>query len=253
MSQFDAQPLRASDISPTRSVQNRGVQNRASGGGMNLNDSVYDRLLRERIIFLGQPVDDTIANQICAQLLLLSAEDSTRDINLYINSPGGSVTAGMAIFDTMELIECDVATWAMGLAASMGQFLLSAGTKGKRYALPHARILMHQGSAGIGGTASDIKIQAEQWNLTKREMAEITAEHTGQTVERINVDSDRDRWFTAKEALDYGFVDHIVSRANQVPGGVTPADVSPDPSETTADPSETAEPSTTTNDPTETK
>ncbi|MGI8879299.1 MAG: ATP-dependent Clp protease proteolytic subunit [Jatrophihabitans sp.] len=197
---------------------------------MSLNDSVYDRLLRERIVFLGQQVDDTIANQICAQLLLLSAEDDTRDINLYINSPGGSVTAGMAIFDTMELIECDVATWGMGLAASMGQFLLSAGTRGKRYALPHSRILMHQGSAGIGGTASDIKIQAEQWNLTKQEMAEITAEHTGQSVEQVLKDSDRDRWFTSQEALDYGFIDHIVSRASEVPGGIAPADVSAKPS-----------------------
>ena len=168
-----------------------------AGAGMNLNDSVYDRLLRERIIFLGQQVDDTIANQICAQLLLLAAEDPERDINLYINSPGGSVTAGMAIFDTMQLVECDVATYAMGLAASMGQFLLSAGTRGKRYALPHARILMHQPSAGIGGTASDIAIQAEQCKLTKREMAELIAEHTGQTVEQIEKDSDRDRWFTA--------------------------------------------------------
>jgi len=191
---------------------------------MNLNDSVYDRLLRERIIFLGQAVDDAIANQICAQLLLLSAEDAKRDINLYINSPGGSVTAGMAIFDTMELIECDVATWAMGLSASMGQFLLSAGSRGKRYALPPARILMHQGSAGLYGTASDIKIQAEQWNLTKREMAEITALHTGQTVEQVEKDSDRDRWFTAEEALEYGFVDHIVRRASEVPGGVAPSE-----------------------------
>jgi ATP-dependent Clp protease protease subunit len=206
-------------VEPARAVQMRGA-----GAGMNLNDSVYDRLLRERIIFLGQPVDDAIANQICAQLLLLSAEDSTRDINLYINSPGGSVTAGMAIFDTMELIECDVATWAMGLAASMGQFLLSAGTKGKRYSLPHARILMHQGSAGLGGTASDIRIQAEQWNLTKKEMSEITALHTGQTVEKITADGDRDRWFTAQEALDYGFVDHIVRRASEVPGGIAPAE-----------------------------
>jgi ATP-dependent Clp protease, protease subunit len=192
---------------------------RSPGGAMTLNDSVYDRLLRERIIFLGQPVDDTIANQICAQLLLLSAEDSTRDINLYINSPGGSVTAGMAIFDTMELIECDVATWSLGLSASMGQFLLSAGTRGKRYALPHARILMHQGSAGLGGTASDIKIQAEQWNLTKQEMAELIAEHTGQSVEQITKDGDRDRWFTAQEALEYGFIDHIVRRASEVPSG----------------------------------
>jgi ATP-dependent Clp protease protease subunit len=192
---------------------------RSAGAGMTLNDSVYDRLLRERIIFLGQPVDDTIANQICAQLLLLAAEDPKRDINLYINSPGGSVTAGMAIFDTMELIECDVATWSLGLSASMGQFLLSAGTPGKRFALPHARILMHQGSAGLGGTASDIKIQAEQWNLTKREMAELIAQHTGQTVEQITKDGDRDRWFTAQEALEYGFIDHIVRRVSEVPSG----------------------------------
>jgi ATP-dependent Clp protease protease subunit len=206
VSRFDPQPLRTLEM-------------RGGSGGMTLNDSVYDRLLRERIIFLGQPVDDAIANQICAQLLLLSAEDGTRDINLYINSPGGSVTAGMAIFDTMELISCDVATWSLGLSASMGQFLLSAGTRGKRYGLPHTRILMHQGSAGLGGTASDIKIQAEQWNLTKREMNELIAEHTGQTVEQITKDGDRDRWFTAQEALDYGFIDHIVRRASEVPSG----------------------------------
>ncbi len=190
---------------------------------MTLNDSVYDRLLRERIIFLGQPVDDTIANQICAQLLLLSAEDPERDIALYINSPGGSVTAGMAIFDTMQFVDCDIATYAMGLAASMGQFLLSAGTQGKRYALPHARILMHQPSAGIGGTASDIAIQAEQFKLTKVEMAELIAEHTGQPVEQIRADSERDRWFTAQQALEYGFVDHVVSRVAQVPNGSGPA------------------------------
>ncbi len=202
----------------TPSLRTPGPSSRAAGG-MNLNDSVFDRLLRERIIFLGSQVDDATANQLCAQMLLLSAEDPVRDINFYINSPGGSVTAGMAIYDTMELIPCDVATWAMGLAASMGQFLLSAGTRGKRYALPHSRILMHQGSAGIGGTASDIAIQAEQWNLTKREMAELTAEQTGQTVEQIEKDADRDRWFTAQEALDYGFIDHVVSRAQDVPGG----------------------------------
>jgi ATP-dependent Clp protease protease subunit len=190
---------------------------------MNLNDSVYDRLLRERIIFLGQPVDDAIANQICAQLLLLAAEDPKRDVNLYINSPGGSVTAGMAIYDTMELVECDVATWSLGLSASMGQFLLSAGTRGKRYALPHARILMHQPSAGIGGTASDIAIQAEQFKLTKREMAELIAEHTGQPVDQIQADSERDRWFTAQQALEYGFVDHVVSRVAQMPNGSGPA------------------------------
>jgi ATP-dependent Clp protease protease subunit len=210
MSRFDAQPLRI-------------LESRAPGSGMTLNDSVYDRLLRERIIFLGQPVDDNIANQICAQLLLLAAEDPTRDINLYINSPGGSVTAGMAIFDTMTFVECDIATYAMGLAASMGQFLLSAGTRGKRYALPHARILMHQPSAGIGGTASDIAIQAEQFKLTKVEMAQLIAEHTGQPVEQVQADSERDRWFTAQQALEYGFVDHVVSRVAQVPNGSGPA------------------------------
>jgi ATP-dependent Clp protease protease subunit len=190
---------------------------------MTLNDSVYDRLLRERIIFLGQVVDDTIANQLCAQLLLLSAEDNSRDINLYINSPGGSVTAGMAIYDTMRFVDCDVATYALGLAASMGQFLLSAGTRGKRYALPHARIMMHQPSAGIGGTASDIAIQAEQFKLTKREMAELIAEHTGQSVQQIQADSERDRWFTAQQALEYGFVDHVVAGVAQMPNGSGPA------------------------------
>jgi ATP-dependent Clp protease, protease subunit len=201
----------------------RAVDMRASGNGMSLPDSVYDRLLRERIIFLGQPVDDIIANQLCAQLLLLAAEDADRDIALYINSPGGSVTAGMAIFDTMQFVDCDIATYALGLAASMGQFLLSAGTPGKRYALPHARILMHQPSAGIGGTASDIAIQAEQFKLTKAEMAELIASHTGQSVEQVQKDSERDRWFTAQEALDYGFVDHVVSRVAQVPNGSSPA------------------------------
>jgi ATP-dependent Clp protease, protease subunit len=210
VSRFDPEPL-------------HGTQLRSPGAGMTLNDSVYDRLLRERIIFLGQPVDDNIANQICAQLLLLSAEDSSRDIALYINSPGGSVTAGMAIFDTMQFIDCDVATYALGLAASMGQFLLSAGTPDKRYALPHARILMHQPSAGIGGTASDIAIQAEQFKLTKVEMAELIAEHTGQSVEQIRTDSERDRWFTAQQALEYGFVDHLLTSVTQIPNGSGPA------------------------------
>lgn len=186
---------------------------------MTLNDSVYDQLLRDRIVFLGQQVDDAIANQICAQLLLLAAEDGSRDINLYINSPGGSVTAGMAIFDTMELIGCEVATWAMGFVASMGQFLLSAGTRGKRYALPHARILMHQPSAGIGGTASDIAIQAAQFKLAKLEMAQLTAEHTGQPLAKIQQDADRDRWFTAQQALEYGFVDHVVGQPRRSPAG----------------------------------
>ena len=198
---------------------------RSPGAGMTLNDSVYDRLLRERIIFLGQVVDDPIANQISAQLLLLAAEDPKRDIHLYINSPGGSVTAGMAIFDTMQLIECDVATFALGLAASMGQFLLSAGARGKRYALPHARILMHQPSAGVGGTASDIQIQADQYKLTKQEMSELISEHTGQPLSQIQLDWDRDRWFTAQQALEYGFVDRLLTRAEQIPGpsGTAPA------------------------------
>ncbi len=190
---------------------------RVATAGMTLTDSVFERLLRERIIVLGSQVEENIANQICAQLLLLDAEDSTQDIKLYINSPGGSVTAGMAIFDTMVLIQSDVTTVAMGLAASMGQFLLSAGTRGKRYALPHARILMHQPSAGVGGTAADIEIQADMLTKHKREMAELIAEHTGQDVERIEADSDRDRWFTAEEARQYGFVDHVLTRTSQLP------------------------------------
>ncbi|MFD9703813.1 ATP-dependent Clp protease proteolytic subunit [Lentzea sp. NPDC059081] len=189
---------------------------RSATAGMNLNDSVYERLLRERIIVLGSQVEEGIANQITAQLLLLAAEDPEKDITLYINSPGGSVTAGMAIYDTMQLIEPDVATVAMGLAASMGQFLLSAGAPGKRQALPHARILMHQPSAGVGGTAADIAIQADMLTRTKLEMAQLIAEHTGQTVETITRDSDRDRWFTAQEALEYGFVDKVVTRSQPV-------------------------------------
>lgn len=190
---------------------------RTSTAGLTLTDSVFERLLRERIIVLGSQVEDTIANQICSQLLLLAAEDPERDIFLYINSPGGSVTAGMAIYDTMELIEPDVATVAMGLAASMGQFLLSAGARGKRYALPRATILMHQPSAGVGGTASDIKIQAEQFARNKRQMFELIAEHTGQPVDRVTADADRDRWFTAEEAREYGFIDTVLSRSTQLP------------------------------------
>ncbi|WP_460725271.1 ATP-dependent Clp protease proteolytic subunit [Nocardia heshunensis] len=183
--------------------------------GLNLSDSVYERLLRSRIIFLGTQVDDDIANKLCAQILLLAAEDPTKDISLYINSPGGSVTAGMAIYDTMELAECDIATYGLGLAASMGQFLLAAGTKGKRYALPHARIMMHQPSAGIGGSAADIAIQAEQFAYTKREMNELQSQFTGKSIEQVTADADRDRWFTAAEALEYGFIDHVISRASQ--------------------------------------
>jgi ATP-dependent Clp protease protease subunit len=188
-----------------------------SGSG-GLDDQVYNRLLKERIIFLGSVVEDSMANAICAQILLLAAEDPEKDIYLYINSPGGSVTAGMAIYDTMQYVNNDVATVGMGLAASMGQFLLCAGAAGKRYATPHARIMMHQPSSGIGGTATDIKIQAEQIGFTKKKMAELIAFHTGQSLETITADSDRDRWFTADEAKDYGFVDHVVRSAVQVSG-----------------------------------
>ncbi len=186
--------------------------------GPGFDDSVYQRLLRERIIFLGSVVEDQVANGICAQMILLAAEDPDKDIYLYINSPGGSVSAGMAIYDTMQYVKNDVATVAMGLAASMGQFLLCAGAENKRYALPHARIMMHQPSGGIGGTASDIKIQAEQMLYTKRKMAELIAKHTGQSLETITSDSDRDRWFTADEARTYGFVDHVVHSARDVSG-----------------------------------
>ncbi|MCA1783193.1 MAG: ATP-dependent Clp protease proteolytic subunit [Dermatophilaceae bacterium] len=182
---------------------------------MGPDDHIFNRLLKERIIFLGSDVRDDNANAICAQMLLLAAEDPERDIWLYINSPGGSVTAGMAIFDTMQWVPNDVATVAMGMAASMGQFLLSAGTPGKRYATPHARVLMHQPSGGIGGTASDIKIQAEQMLHIKKQMADLIAQFTGQTPEQIEKDSDRDRWFTAEEAKAYGFVDHVITSAIQ--------------------------------------
>jgi ATP-dependent Clp protease, protease subunit len=180
-------------------------------------DLLFQRLLRNRIVFLGQQVDDDIANRICAEILMLSAEDDRRDIAMYINSPGGSVYAGMAIYDIMQYVPNDVATYAMGMAASMGQFLLCAGAAGKRYAMPHASILMHQPHGGIGGTATDIRIQAEQILYLKRILAERTAMHTGQTVEQIEADSDRDRWFTADEAKDYGFVDHVVRSAREVP------------------------------------
>ena len=191
---------------------------------MNLNDSVYDRLLRERIIFLGQPVDDTIANQICAQLLLLVGRGHhPRHQPLHQLARAARSRPAWPSSTPCSSSSATSPPTRMGLAASMGQFLLSAGARGKRYALPHARILMHQPSAGIGGTASDIAIQAEQFKLTKAEMAELIAEHTGQTVEQIQADSDRDRWFTAQQALEYGFVDHVVSRVAQVPNGSGPA------------------------------
>ena len=189
----------------------------AEAPAMLMGDQLFQRLLRHRIILLGQQVDEDIANRICAELVLLAAEDARADISIYINSPGGSVYAGLAIYDVMQYVPNDIATYAMGMAASMGQFLLCAGTEGKRFALPHAQILMHQPSGGIGGSASDIRIQAEQMLYIKRTLAERTAFHTGQTVEQIETDADRDRWFTAEEAREYGFVDRVISSAVEVP------------------------------------
>jgi ATP-dependent Clp protease protease subunit len=186
---------------------------------MGLTDSIYQRLLKERIIWLGSEVRDDNANAICAQMMLLAAEDPNKDIWLYINSPGGSITAGMAIYDTMQFVQPDIATVAMGMAASMGQFLLSSGTKGKRYATPHSRVLMHQPSGGIRGTATDVRIGAQLIMHMKKVLSELTAEQTGQPVERILADADRDNWFTAQEALEYGFVDHVVERAELAGGG----------------------------------
>ena len=176
-----------------------------------LDEQLAMQLLGERIVVLGAEVDDPIANRITAQLLLLSARDPRADISLYINSPGGSVTAGLAIYDTMRVIPNDVSTLAVGFAASMGQFLLGAGTPGKRYALPNARIMMHQPSAGIQGTAADVEVQASNLRAMKRRVNELQAQHTGQPVEQVTADSERDRWFSAEEAMAYGIVDHVVS------------------------------------------
>ena len=192
---------------------------RGEGPSLGLNDHIYNRLLRERIIWLGSEVRDDNANAICGQMMLLAAEDPDKDIYLYINSPGGSITAGMAIYDTMQYIQPDVATVGMGMAASMGQFLLSSGAKGKRYATPHARVMMHQPSGGIGGTATDVRINAQLILHMKRVLAELIASQTGKSVEQINADSDRDRWFTAPEALEYGFIDHVVTHSGSVSGG----------------------------------
>ncbi|MQY14865.1 ATP-dependent Clp protease proteolytic subunit 1 [Streptomyces sp. RB5] len=180
------------------------------------DDHLAAQLLLQRIIILGTQVDQISANRVCSQLLLLSAEDPKTDISLVINSPGGSVTDGLAIYDTMRLIPNDVSTLAMGFAASMGQFLLTVGTAGKRYALPNARIMMHQPSAGIGGTAADIEIQAENLEFTKKSIERITAHHTGQTEETISRDGDRDRWFTAEQAREYGMVDRVVDSLEDV-------------------------------------
>ena len=188
----------------------------AGGGLPDPSADVFQRLLKERIIFIGSAIDQSVANLVCAQLVLLEAEDSERDISVYINSPGGSVTDGLAIYDTMQYVNCDVRTTCVGLAASMGQFLLCAGAPGKRFALPHSRILMHQPSGQMQGQAADIAIQAEQIVYLKRMMAERIAFHTGQPVERIEADSDRDRWFTAEEAKEYGFIDKVITRAREV-------------------------------------
>ncbi|MEU7779750.1 ClpP family protease [Micromonospora sp. SD19] len=193
-----------------------GVQ-MLDGGQPTFGDHVFERLLRERIVFLGTEVTEESANQICAQILLLAAEDADRDIYLYINSPGGSVSAGMAVYDTMRYVRNDVATLALGFAGSMGQFLLCAGAAGKRYALPHSRIMMHQPSGGMGGTASDITIQAENMLHVKRTMQELISQHSGRTLDEIQRDWDRDRWFTAQQAREYGLIDHVITRAEQLP------------------------------------
>lgn len=185
---------------------------RAPAMSSSFNDWVDERLLRERIIWLEGEVRDDNSNRIVKQLQVLSAEDPEKDITLYINSPGGSVSAGMAIYDAMMLVPNDIATVAMGLAASMGQFLLCAGAAGKRSATPNTRVMMHQPLGGIGGTASDIKIQAEQMLQLKKKLAQLIADHSGQPLERIEADSDRDRWFTAEEAAEYGLIDFVIGK-----------------------------------------
>ena len=214
--------MRAAPTSTSADVPHMWVAN----GPASLHDAVFDRLLRERIVFLGSQVDDDIANQLCAQMLLLAADDARSDIHFYINSPGGSLSAGMAVYDTMQFLDCDVATYSFGMAASMGQFLLSAGTPGKRFSLPHTRIMMHQPSAGVGGTESDVAIQADMLRRLKREVNELQAQHSGRSVEQIERDSDRDRWFTPGEALEYGLIDHVVASVAglPVPGNPVTAD-----------------------------
>jgi ATP-dependent Clp protease protease subunit len=184
----------------------------------NVGHGVFDRLLKDRIVWLGSEVRDDMANEICAKILLLAAEDAEKDIFLYINSPGGSITAGMAIYDTMQYVPNNIVTVGIGMCASMGQFLLSSGTKGKRYATPNTRVLLHQPSGGFGGTASDIQTQAELIMSMKRQLSSITAAQTGKTVDQVMLDGDRDRWFTAQEALEYGFIDHIQEFANRSTG-----------------------------------
>ena len=193
---------------------------RGPGAGVSgYGDSIKERLLRERILFLEGEVRDDMANEIVRQLLLLSAEDPHKDIYLYVNSPGGSVSAGMAIYDTMQFVSNDVATVGLGMCASMGQFLLTAGAPGKRYALKHTRVMMHQPLGGLGGVQSLVQKQAEQMLLIKRQMAELIAQHSGQTVERIVEESEWEMWFSGDEAKDYGLVDQVVTSAGDVTGG----------------------------------
>ena len=215
-------PARVGDVNETPSLT-PGPQMNGGGASYGLDDHIYQRLLKERIVFLGSEVRDQNANAICAQMLLLNAEDPDADIFLYINSPGGSVDAGMAIYDTMNYISNDVATVGMGLAASMGQFLLCAGAAGKRYALPHARIMMHQPSGGMGGSASDIKIQAQQSLHLKALLFRLISEHTGQPLEQVENDADRDRWFTADQAKEYGFIDKVITSAREAADEGRPA------------------------------
>src|SRR5277367_1611310 len=192
----------------------------AAGGGPDPTSDIYQRLLKERIVFIGSAIDQVTANTVCAQLILLESEDAEKDISIYINSPGGSVTDGLAIYDTMQYVRPDVSTICVGLAASMGQFLLCSGTPGKRFALPHSRVLMHQPSGSMQGQAADIAIQAEQIVYLKRMMAERIAFHTGQPIERIEADSDRDRWFTAEESKDYGFIDRVIEKSVAQPAAL---------------------------------
>lgn len=206
MTSYPSPLTTAADLAPVAQSQT----------GMNPTLEIFNRLLRDRIIILGTDVNDDIANVICAQMLFLEGEDPDKDIWLYINSPGGSVTAGMAIYDTMQFVKPDVATICMGLGASMGQFLLCAGAPGKRYALPHTRVMMHQPSGGIRGQASDIAIQAEQLVYVKRLMAERISFHTGQPVEQVEADSERDRWFTSEQAKEYGIIDHVIVKRGEI-------------------------------------
>jgi ATP-dependent Clp protease protease subunit len=181
---------------------------------------IYSRLLKDRIVFIGTPIDDYIANLVIAQLLFLQMEDAKKDIHIYINSPGGSVTAGLAIYDTMQFVTCDVNTYCMGMAASMGAVLLCAGTKGKRYALPNSDIMIHQVSGGAQGQASDVERQVEFMFKLKRRLESIIAMHTGKPVEQVHKDADRDYYMSAAEAKEYGLVDEVVKSRKEIPGAV---------------------------------